>query len=64
MTAEHEDFVLVHTQAGRSGWVSRANLVPVVANTSAVEEERETRVRPISARKAEPTERRSYEERI
>jgi hypothetical protein len=35
MTAEHEDFVLVHTQAGRSGWVSRANLVPVVPNTGA-----------------------------
>ncbi len=30
MTAEHEDFVLVQTRAGRSGWVSRANLAPVV----------------------------------
>jgi hypothetical protein len=35
MTAEHEDFVLVHTKAGRSGWVSRANLAPVVPNTGA-----------------------------
>lgn len=30
ITAEHEDFVLVQTNAGRTGWVSRANLVPVV----------------------------------
>jgi hypothetical protein len=30
ITAEHEDFVLVRTRAGRTGWVSRANLAPVV----------------------------------
>ncbi len=30
ITAEHDDFVLVQTRAGRTGWVSRANLVPVV----------------------------------
>jgi hypothetical protein len=30
ITAEHEDFVLVRTRAGRAGWVSRANLAPVV----------------------------------
>lgn len=30
ITAEHDDFVLVRTRAGRSGWVSRANLAPVV----------------------------------
>jgi hypothetical protein len=30
ITAEHEDFVLVRTGAGRSGWVSRANLAAVV----------------------------------
>jgi hypothetical protein len=35
MTAEHEGFVLVHTKAGRTGWVSRANLVPVVPDTGA-----------------------------
>jgi len=30
MTAEHEGFVLIRTRAGRTGWVSRANLAPVV----------------------------------
>jgi tetratricopeptide (TPR) repeat protein len=30
MTAEHEGFVLVQTRAGRTGWISRANLAPVV----------------------------------
>jgi hypothetical protein len=30
ITAEHEDFVLVRTRAGRAGWVARANLAPVV----------------------------------
>jgi hypothetical protein len=30
MTAEHEDFVLVRTGGGLSGWVSRANLGAVV----------------------------------
>jgi hypothetical protein len=30
ITAEHEDFVLVRTRVGRTGWVSRANLAPVV----------------------------------
>ena len=28
--AEHEDFLLVQTKAGRRGWVSRSNLVKVV----------------------------------
>ena len=30
ITAEHEDFVLVQTFAGRIGWVARASLAPVV----------------------------------
>ncbi|HLZ99585.1 MAG TPA: SH3 domain-containing protein [Steroidobacteraceae bacterium] len=30
ITADHDDFVLIRTRAGRSGWVSRANLAPVV----------------------------------
>ena len=30
MTAEHEDFVLVRTRGGRSGWVARATLGAVV----------------------------------
>jgi hypothetical protein len=30
MTAQHEDFVLIRTSAGKTGWVSRADLVPVV----------------------------------
>jgi len=30
MTAEHEDFVLIRTRDGLSGWVSRANLGAVV----------------------------------
>jgi hypothetical protein len=28
--ADHEDFVLIRTRAGKTGWVSRANIVPVV----------------------------------
>ena len=30
MRAEHQDFALVQTSAGRSGWVARADLVRVV----------------------------------
>jgi hypothetical protein len=30
MTAEHEGFVLIHTRTGQAGWVSRANVVPVL----------------------------------
>ncbi len=30
VTAEHEDFILVRTRGGRSGWVARANLGAVV----------------------------------
>jgi len=30
MTAEHEDFILIRTDGGRSGWVARANLGAVV----------------------------------
>jgi hypothetical protein len=30
MTAEHEDFVLIRTRGGRSGWVARADLGAVV----------------------------------
>jgi hypothetical protein len=30
ITAEHEGFYLVQTRAGRTGWVSRANVAPVV----------------------------------
>lgn len=30
MTAEHEDFVLIRTRGGQSGWVARANLGAVV----------------------------------
>jgi len=30
ITAQHDDFVLVRTRAGRAGWVSRANLAPIV----------------------------------
>jgi hypothetical protein len=32
MTAEHEDFILIRTRSGLSGWVARANLVAVVPN--------------------------------
>jgi len=32
--AEHEDFLLIQTNAGRTGWVSRANLAPVVPKTN------------------------------
>jgi hypothetical protein len=30
ITAERDDFLLIRTRAGRTGWVSRANLAPVV----------------------------------
>jgi len=30
LTAEHEDFVLVRTRGGRSGWVARANVGAVM----------------------------------
>ena len=30
MTMEHEGFVLIQTREGRTGWVARANLAPVV----------------------------------
>lgn len=30
MTAEHEDFVLIRTRAGQSGWVARASLGAIV----------------------------------
>ena len=30
VTAEHDDFVLIETAAGRTGWVARANLARVV----------------------------------
>jgi hypothetical protein len=30
MTSEYEGFVLVQTRAGRTGWMSRANLAPIV----------------------------------
>jgi len=30
MVAEHESFVLVRSRTGRTGWVSRTNLAPIV----------------------------------
>jgi hypothetical protein len=30
MTAQHEDFVLIRTRAGRTGWVARANVAAVI----------------------------------
>jgi tetratricopeptide (TPR) repeat protein len=30
MTAQHEDFVLIRTRAGRTGWVARANVGAVI----------------------------------
>jgi hypothetical protein len=30
LRAEHDDFVLIQTSAGRTGWTPRANLVPIV----------------------------------
>lgn len=30
ITAEHEGFLLIQTRAGRTGWVSRANVAPIV----------------------------------
>jgi hypothetical protein len=34
MVAAHDSFVLVRTRTGRTGWVSRANLAPVIAATA------------------------------
>jgi hypothetical protein len=34
IAAEHEDFVLIQTSAGRRGWVARANLVAVVPRST------------------------------
>jgi len=34
IAAEHEDFILIRTEAGKTGWVSRANIVPVVPRES------------------------------
>jgi hypothetical protein len=34
MTAEHEDFILIRTRGGLSGWVARANLGAVVPQVS------------------------------
>ena len=34
MTAEHEDFILIRTRGGHSGWVARANLGTVVPQVS------------------------------
>jgi hypothetical protein len=33
MTAEHDDFVLVSTHTGRTGWVARTNIAPVIPRT-------------------------------
>jgi hypothetical protein len=33
VTAQHEDFVLIRTRAGRSGWVARANVGAVIPAT-------------------------------
>jgi hypothetical protein len=30
ITAEHDEYVLVQTRSGRSGWMARANLATVV----------------------------------
>jgi hypothetical protein len=30
LTAEHEGFILIRTRSGRSGWVSKANVAPIV----------------------------------
>jgi hypothetical protein len=30
ITAEHDDFLLIRSRAGQTGWVSRANLAPVL----------------------------------
>jgi hypothetical protein len=30
LAAEHDEFVLVRTAAGRTGWVSRSNVAPVI----------------------------------
>jgi hypothetical protein len=42
MTAEHEDYVLIRTRGGLSGWVARANLGTVVpqVNVSPLQSER------------------------
>ena len=36
MTAEHEDFILIRTRGGLSGWVARGNLGTVVPQVSAM----------------------------
>jgi hypothetical protein len=36
IAAEHEDFMLIRTVAGKTGWVSRANVVPVAPSRSAL----------------------------
>ncbi len=33
VTAEHDSFVLIRTRTGRTGWMDRANLAPVVPRT-------------------------------
>jgi hypothetical protein len=34
MTAEHEDFILIRTRSGLSGWVARASLGTVIPQVS------------------------------
>jgi len=34
MTMEHEGFVLIQTREGRTGWVARTNLAPIVPRSS------------------------------
>jgi hypothetical protein len=41
MTAEHEDFILIRTRGGLSGWVARANLGTVVPQVSVYTVKRE-----------------------
>jgi hypothetical protein len=35
MMEEHEDFVLIRTEAGGTGWAQRSNLAPIVPCTQA-----------------------------
>jgi hypothetical protein len=35
MMEEHEGFVLIRTEAGRTGWAQRSNLAPIVPCTQA-----------------------------
>jgi hypothetical protein len=30
LTAQHDEFLLVRTAAGRTGWVARSNVAPVI----------------------------------